>query len=135
MASTVTKGISAVHAPNVLWADGIGAVLNGFGDLDLGITATLREHLETVISGRVVGGGHRHTVGTAEVPNGPHDHRGRSRPVDDSHDDVVTGEYLRCPPSEFRGKEALVVSDDDRAMFLIFVVYTVGKRLSDPLNI
>ena len=124
-----------MHAPNIPGADGIGTALNRFGDLDLGVAATFCEHLKTVIGGRVMGGCHGHAIGTIEVPNGPHNHRGRCGPVDDPHDDVVTGEYFRCPPGKFRRKEALVISDDNRAMLLVFVVYTVGKRLSDPLNI
>lgn len=124
-----------VYVFNVFWVDGIGVVLNGFSDFDFGIMVIFCEYFEIVISGRVVGGGYCYIVGIVEVLNGLYDYWGWSRLVDDFYDDVVIGEYFCCLLSEFWGKEVLVVFDDDRVMFLIFVVYMVGKCLSDLFNI
>ena len=121
----VTKGVSAVYALDVGWADGIGTTLDGFSNLHLGVTTALREHLESVVRRGVVGGRDRHAIGTVQVADSPHDHRGRSRPVNDPNGEPISREHFCRPPCEFWGEEALVVPNDNRALLLVLVMYTV----------
>ena len=75
------------------------------GDLELGIAATLGEHLDAVVQSGVVGGRDRDPVGAALLLHGPHAHRGGDRAGDHGDRHVIAGEHLDRPPGSDVGRK------------------------------
>ena len=129
------QGGPALQAPDVGGVEGVGVLLERGGDLHLGVTAPGGEDLQAVVGGGVVGGGHGHAVGAAQVTDRPHDHGCGGGAVDDVGADAVAGQHLRGPPGELRGEEPLVVPDDDGPVRHALGVDTVRQGLGHALDV